>query len=263
MDIDFTTSELANGDIKTQTEEKPESTASENDYTPAQTSPVSPVENNILKDKLDSIPQLPRKENDAPFPPPGSVQTLPAAKTKGKNGLIGAIVVVIVMAGAGYFFLGTSQGRSIIGLAPKDNVNLLTTPLTTDSNTGTPTFSDTVTNTLMTAERDSQRKQDLASIKMYIDQYYTKKNKYRVDPIIEKIGDTSSIIYQALIPNITSAIPDDPWANDYGYWYGYKSVDGSSYDLTARLEDATDPSGKQEDLYYIYRITLTGAPAAE
>lgn len=270
MDIDFTTSQPAGGDIKTQAEDKPEenhSATSESDYQPAQASPVSPPYDNPLKEKLNS------EIAQTPLPPLQNTQPPAAVKPKGKSGLAWAIAVVIVLGGAAYFLLGTSQGKGLIGLAPKNDLDGL---YLTDDNTadiGLPTSSPADSSGAgsspssaqgaIPAERDSQRKQDLAGIKMYIDQYSTKNGKYPIAPLIEKIDNTGSTVYAALIPNITTALPNDPWAVSYGYWYGYKSADGSSYDLTARLEDTTDPSGKQEDIYYIYRITSTGlAPTA-
>lgn len=269
MDIDFTTSQPAGGDIKTQAEDKPEenhSATSESDYKPAQASPVSPPYDNPLKEKLNS------EIAQTPLPPLQNTQPPAAVKPKGKSGLAWAIAVVIVLGGVAYFLLGTSQGKGLIGLAPKDDLNGL---YLTDDNTsdiGLPASSpadssgagsnSSPAQGTIPAERDSQRKQDLAGIKMYIDQYFTKNGKYPIAPSIEKIDNTSSTVYTALVPNIATALPNDPWAVSYGYWYGYKSADSSSYDLTARLEDPTDPSGKQEDLYYIYRITSTSTTTA-
>lgn len=252
MDIDFTTSQPADRDIKTQAEDIPNEnhTATlESDYKPAQTSLVSSAYDNPLKEKLNSEP------DPTPLPPLQSTPPRVAAKPKGKSGLVWAITIVIVLGGAAYFLLGTSRGKGLIGLDVKDDIGL---PTSSPTNSSGADSSISPGQGAIPAERDSQRKQDLAGIKMYIDQYFAKNGRYPIAPVIEKINNSDSTVYTALIPNITPVLPNDPWAINYGYWYGYKSVDGSSYDLTARLEDTTDPSGKQEDLYYIYRITSTG-----
>lgn len=265
MDIDFTTSQPADRDIKTQAEDIPSENRAatmESDYKPAQTSLVSSAYDNPLKEKLNSEP------DPTPLPPLQSTPPRAAAKPKGKSGLVWAITIVIVLGGAAYFLLGTSQGKGLIGLSPKNDLDRLYLMDDSAANTGLPTSSPADSlgadssispdQGAIPAKRDSQRKQDLAGIKMYIDQYFAKNGRYPIAPLIEKIDNANSTVYTALVPNITTALPNDPWAVNYGYWYGYKSADGSSYDLTARLEDTTDPSGKQEDLYYIYRITSTG-----
>ena len=279
MDIDFTTSESSGGDVQMPaTENKEPTEAAKSELKPMEASPVSSNQGDTLKQKLETYPastakeektptQQPPvalKENEAPFPPLENSQNQTAQKPKGKGGLIWTLIIILILGGVAYFFLGTSQGKSMIGLAPIDDLSGL---YLTEENTNDMTFPSTTSglsspSSSTSSSRDSQRKQDLSSIKMYIDQYYTKNSKYPVAPVIEKINDTSSIIYQALIPNITTSLSNDPWADDYGYWYGYRSDDGTSYYLTARLEDTADPSGKLEDQNYIYRLLNSGEPAS-
>lgn len=111
------------------------------------------------------------------------------------------------------------------------------------------------------ANRDAQRQSDLAKIKNYINLYYSDKNAYPVSKQFQKFDDLLGSVYTSLVPQYASPgnMPIDPLYPDY--WYGYRSIDGQSYELTARLENETDLQGSY-DLTGNFLYTLTPSTAS-
>lgn len=111
------------------------------------------------------------------------------------------------------------------------------------------------------ANRDAQRQSDLVKIQKYIDLYYSDKNAYPVSIQFQRFDDLLGSVYTSLVPTYASPgnMPIDPLYPDY--WYGYRSIDGKSYELTARLENETDPQGAY-DLTgnFLYTLTPSTAP---
>ena len=86
---------------------------------------------------------------------------------------------------------------------------------------------------------DAKRKSDLVliqnALELYKDYYYS----YPTAPALVKLNTASNILEKLLVPGYLSILPTDPKAAE-GWYYGYKS-DGTTYTLSARLEDASDP----------------------
>ncbi len=109
------------------------------------------------------------------------------------------------------------------------------TPVSGGSATSNQTTEDT------TGSRDDQRKADLATIAKALEEYHNAYVSYPAVSKVEKISATSGILFTSLVPTFISALPIDP--KDPTYYYGYES-DGSSFTLSAVLEDTTDSEGK-------------------
>ena len=221
-------------------------------------------------------PPVPIPPQETAPQPPTELPTHPPQKAKGHAGLwIVIIILVIVLGGGAYYFLMTDSGKSLIGLAPKEqteftdlgfnNPNDFETDILSPSvtlNTGEVT-PETSTQTVATpVSRDTKRKADLAQLQTAIDLYRTENGSYPISATIAQVGDATSSIYTALVPKFVATIPTDPLALDQGYWYGYRSDTGATAYLTARLEETTDPSVTLEDGKYIYHVPLSGASSA-
>lgn len=232
----------------------------------SQYSPEPPVATPIETNPISQMPDIPELEEKKP-------------SKIGK--LILIIVIILVLGGVAYFLLMTSIGKSLIGLGSKEATTLTnqpsltgqpgtdvlgnpqTTPATLGTGTlgGTPATSTTpatltpaTTSLATSAERDNKRKQDLTTLQTYIESYFADKGSYPLATTPEKLTDTTSSISIALVPTYATMLPTDPKASE-GYYYGYNSVDGKSYQITARLEDTTDPSGIFVGSVYLYKVT--------
>jgi len=118
-----------------------------------------------------------------------------------------------------------------------------------------PNLSPTVTSSgkVISNVNDETRKKDLGDLKTALKRYYAEKSSYPQSPTMIKTSDKTSILYGALVPAYLEKLPDDPLAPQY--YYGYKS-DGQSFELTAALEDKSDPSGNlSSGGLNIYKIT--------
>ena len=87
-------------------------------------------------------------------------------------------------------------------------------------------------------ERDSQRVSDLRLISVMIENYKMKIGSYPLSHTIIKLSGDNSVVRKIKVYSNTE-IPVDP--KDPDYYYGYKSLDGESFELTARLENVDDP----------------------
>lgn len=119
--------------------------------------------------------------------------------------------------------------------------------------TETPAVEPTTEPTTPTANiNDAKRKEDLANLKTALKKYYTATQSYPVAATMEKTTDPAAL--KVLVPDYLAALPLDPLSSTY--YYGYKS-DGTTFELTAVLEDKTDPSGITAGDIFLYRITDT------
>lgn len=209
--------------------------------------------------------------------PPADFQPIPEHVDKG-SGMLKILLLILGLAivGAGAFLFLTDSGKALLGLSTsepevtetaeltddtigKSSVTSNTTNSTQQPTSGSVTSSDTSSSPIAT--RDAQRKDDLAKIKEALDKYYAAKGSFPTASQIVKTSDASSAIVSALVPTYIATLPNDPSAPEY--WYGYKSLNDSSYELTARLEDTTDLAGKIENSLFIYRINGTPSPVSQ
>lgn len=200
------------------------------------------------------------KTNSAPTgSAPGGA---PIAKPSKMSYIFIIILVVILIIGIlmfgvwkGWFSLGGFGGAKT-SPSPSSTSSPVISPMISSaiSPTGSPsavTSPSTVSNV-----NDVTRKNDLASLKNALKKYYAEKTSYPVANTSIKTSDKTSVLYQALAPAYLESLPDDPMTPQN--YYGYKS-DGINFELTAVLEDKSDPAGAQVGSYYIYKVTDSSA----
>ncbi|MFY9484392.1 MAG: hypothetical protein WAP74_02095 [Patescibacteria group bacterium] len=181
--------------------------------------------------------------------------------------IAGVIIILLGLGYLGYTLIG-QQGAptdtASLGTEEVTPTTLLPEATTTDTTTGvaptpaaTPgtldTLSPTTTITETVQTRDTIRKKDLATIQTYLESYFNEKGAYPTSTKVGKLNDSTSSVTTALVPKYTSALPRDP--KDPTFFYGYKSVDGKTYTLSAQLENTADPEGKKEGTIYLYTVS--------
>lgn len=127
------------------------------------------------------------------------------------------------------------------------------TPTTTP--TGTPTTTPTVSpTTTQTKTSDEQRKTDLQTISVALEQYKVALGSYPIASETIKLNTPGNILQAQLVPTYLRSLPVDSKASE-GWYYAYKS-NGSTFSLSARLESSSDPGAVMIAngvfLYYVY-----------
>lgn len=148
------------------------------------------------------------------------------------------VMLAIIIIG-GLIFLANSMGWINISKLMGGKV----TP------TPTPTVSVPV---IVVNKNDATRKTDLINLKTALNQYYNVKQAYPVSISVSKTSDTDSAL-KVLVPDYIPSLPIDPLSPTY--YYGYKSADGTSFELTAVLEDESDSAGAVVGNYFLYIVT--------
>ncbi len=87
-------------------------------------------------------------------------------------------------------------------------------------------------------ERDLQRISDLEFISTMLEDYKTEADSYPLSNVISKLNENNSAVNEIKSANENINIPTDP--KNPEYYYGYQSLDGESFELTARLENVDD-----------------------
>ncbi|MBI3261225.1 type II secretion system protein GspG [Candidatus Berkelbacteria bacterium] len=208
-------------------------------------------------------PPLPNAPQGAPVAHAASVPVKP----KGKRKVLLILGILIILLGLGYlgFTVFTKQGAptdtadlgvqtitpTIPSTAPPSDTTATATSTPSTPSTLGATSSTTATETVQT--RDAIRKKDLATIQTYLESYFNEKGSYPTSPTVARLNDSTNSVVTALVPKYTSALPRDP--KDPEYFYGYKSLNGKTYTLSARLENTADPEGKQEGTIYLYTVS--------
>jgi len=154
------------------------------------------------------------------------------------------IVVLLIVLILGGLVFASWEGWISLGGIEKLWKKEKTTTATTTPATTTTTKSKTNAN-------DTQRKTDLANLKAALKQYYQANQAYPIAAIVEKTSDTDCVL-KVLVPTYIAKLPVDPLSPTK--YYGYKS-DGKTYELTAVLEDTTDPAGIKTGSLYLYKVT--------
>ena len=120
-------------------------------------------------------------------------------------------------------------------------------------------------NTAPVVTNDQTRKTDIQNIEAALESYKTANGSYPLSSSLLKLNISGNIVQSALSPAYLAIWPADPKASD-GWYYSYKS-NGATYSLSARLEDAADPSVTLTNgipLYIVSSATVvaTGVSAA-
>lgn len=152
--------------------------------------------------------------------------------------IIIVIVVLLVFQARSKSTQSTLTNQTDLSFPPTAS-----TPLTDTTNSTLPSASTS-------AGRDAQRKEDIRKISTLLAAYYADNQSYPISPSLDKLNELLSITAKALAPNYTAKLPVDPLEPDY--FYAYKSVDGKSYELTARIEDSVDAEATLVGSKYLF-----------
>lgn len=116
-----------------------------------------------------------------------------------------------------------------------------------------PTASPVVSTPVIVVNRnDAIRKTDLINLKTALGKYYSAKQSYPTSISISKTSDVDTPL-KVLVPDYISSLPVDPLSPTN--YYGYKSADGKTFELTAVLEDQSDQAGTFVGNYFLYIVT--------
>lgn len=233
--------------------------------------PTDTTEPNKLNDLSQPINVMPSAQATPPAPP--TVDSIPEHEPVEQTietpisqpahrsillPLIVAILILLILAAAGAWYYSSNY------INQKNNLN----PVTIDPATGQKIDAGSKTNPTAdtshssadlttTTGRDTQRKADLAKIEGYLNAYKTQNGSYPISADVEHLSDANSSVTAALVPTYATTLPTDP--STPNFWYGYKSTDGTSFELTAVLEDTSDPDGQKIGNNFVYAIDGTGA----
>lgn len=213
-----------------------------------------------------------------------AMPTAPSAEKEKPKGskltLILAITFVVLLLGGGaYFVFATDYGKNLLGIGtapnqtPKpeaesiaDNTNLTKEEKTpgaetdqsevieedsTDQISPSPTPNQPADTK---GQNDQTRKTHLLQIQTAIESYKSSNGQYPISKTYSKLTDSFSEIYSLLVKDYLTEMPQDPKASEK-WWYGYKSVDGENYAITARLENTQDSSGAMDGDVFLYFLT--------
>lgn len=123
------------------------------------------------------------------------------------------------------------------------------TEITAASSTSTVSASTSAsTSTATTTSNDAQRKSDVGKILSALKSYKDATGSYPIakDPL--NINLSGNIIETALVPKYLASIPVDPGKN----YFGYKSTNGKSCSVSARLDNTGDPEGQILGSAFLY-----------
>lgn len=102
-------------------------------------------------------------------------------------------------------------------------------------------------------DRDTQRKADLETIQDALERYKLAEGKYPVASERDRTNKDGNVLQIELLnKGHLLTLPVDPL--DPQYYYGYLSADGTTYELTAVLENTADPDGILVNNFYLYQL---------
>ena len=115
-------------------------------------------------------------------------------------------------------------------------------------------LSEWIKKTTPAKTNDSRRIADLNTLSFALKMYYAENKSYPVSHTLIRTSEKGSALYKSLEEYgymLPDGIPVDP--KEPEFFYGYKS-DGQNYELTAVLEDQTNPACVMEGEFCIFRI---------
>lgn len=145
-------------------------------------------------------------------PPADSVQP---EERKHTSKWLPLVALLIIAIGAGVYFLFFNKGNS----TPKTGVF------------------ESATSTITAGNEDSVRVADLDKIQKALEQYYLANNKYPESKDLTRTQDKNCPL-NSLVAQYLDKLPVDPSGTDS--YYGYKSENGSGYELSAMFNDAPE-----------------------
>jgi hypothetical protein len=206
---------------------------------PQQPPPMPAGQNNPVA----GAPNTPFEPPTAPSGPGTDFQpsAMQPASSGSKTWILWIVLLIFLILG-GLFFASWEGWISLGGL---EKYWKKTSPAATT--TSTPTISTATAH-------DNTRKADLANIKDALKNYYQANQSYPIASTLQKTSDANNAL-TVLVPTYIAKLPVDPLSPSY--YYGYTS-DGKTFELTARLEDTTDPSAIDAgNGIYLYKVTNT------
>lgn len=166
------------------------------------------------------------------------VSAMQAQKASGGSMKTILLLVLLVALGIGGYFAYTMMFKA-------------------STNTEVPTTTDVTTTeespaTAVTKSNDETRKENLAKIQVALKSYFSATGKYPLATELVKLNTPDNILEKELVgAGYITAVPTDP---DTSKYYAYKS-DGSTFSLTAVLDNAQDPEAKVSGALALYEIT--------
>lgn len=131
-----------------------------------------------------------------------------------------------------------TSGSTTTGAAVTTGTTVTTGSTTTGS---TATTGTTIIPQTSVQINDAQRKLDLASIKTALEDYKSISGKYPISTSYVALNTSTNVVAKALVPKHLAALPADPKATS-GWYYAYKSTNGTTFTLSTKLENLVDPA---------------------
>jgi hypothetical protein len=153
-----------------------------------------------------------------------------------KKVIIGVLVLVVLAGGYyAYTVFGKTSG---------------TTTKSTSNNSATKSATTSQSQTSASLAGDTQRKSDLKVIQTALIDYKASSGKYPESATYTFLNTSGNVVEKALVPVYLSVLPQDPTPSKA---YAYKS-DGTTFTLTAELDNASDPEVVLDNGKSLYRI---------
>ena len=100
-------------------------------------------------------------------------------------------------------------------------------------------------------ENDLKRKSDLMAIRKALLEFRKVSQGYPLAATSQSLRESGNLVEKVLVPNFISVVPKD-MNSAAGWSYYYKSIDGQSFILSARLEESElENPGLSPNLYYL------------
>ncbi|MEA1936524.1 MAG: hypothetical protein U9N04_00200 [Patescibacteria group bacterium] len=170
----------------------------------------------------------------------GNFEFMPSAKAKKSFIAVGVLGIVAIPLLFGLIII-TSLNSA------KDKVMDANNKYEESINSAEESFEDTIKN------RDKQRVLDLYSISKMLKRHKEENGIYPVSYTSTKLNENNQVTRKIKSANENADIPVDP--NDPSYYYSYKSVNGKSFEIAARLENMEDKDCEIVNNMCIYKIS--------
>jgi len=225
--------------------------------TPPSTEPVTPPAPTDAPAGIEPVPDYSVASAETPTATPTGMEGMPPSQSgadasqswtgegaeisKKPNIWLPVVVLLIIIVAAVIYFIYANSSTTE------------TTSTISQSSTTTGEETEVSTGTTATVSNDTTRKEDLTQIQEALEKYYKANQKYPVSAEITKTSDKNSVL-TTLVPDYIEKLPTDPAGGES--YYGYKSADGTTYELSAVFDEAP-ASVKSSQITSGYLVTLT------